>query len=89
MSLSSDDTVAFLNGHWVSIVSSNISAAVYDQEAEVLRLRNSDGSVYQYLGVTFSMAESFAAASSAGSWRWDYLRVRGTKTGSQVPYFRE
>lgn len=76
--------VAFLNGVWVGTPdSSNVGEAMYLPDSEELLIGfhggkpNEPMNYYEYAGITFDMAESFALADSKGKWVWDVLRRNG------------
>jgi len=78
---------AFLNEReWLPVQSSNVLAAKYDRQQQILLIRYKDGSDYPYRPVTPLEAESFALSSSKGSWVWDHLRVRKSRTAHQKQY---
>lgn len=77
---------AFLAGELTEVVSSHHRAAVYDAAGQKLTLIFRDGGAYEYYGVTLDMARSYAAAASKGTWVWDNLRVRGSKTAHKVAW---
>lgn len=84
--MSMSDIQAFMNGEWVSVTSSNHAAAMYDPEGQTLFIRFKSGQETQYLGVPPEIAEGYAVADSHGTYHWDHIRVRGSKTEHQYPY---
>lgn len=76
-----DSKSAFLFGAWMTVSSSNVAAAQWDEERQVMTIEFHDGSFYEYAHITAGDAESFADAPSKGGWVWDVLRVRGTVFG--------
>jgi hypothetical protein len=77
---------AFLTGEAeLSVVSSNVRSAVYNPQQGVLAVTYLNGKTYRYGSITVDEAASFARASSHGTWLWDNIRVRGSKTEHQKP----
>ncbi len=70
------------SGEWTSVVSSNVSEAMYDADREQLSIRFHSGRVYHYVGVPASMAAEFIRAPSKGIWvhrnlvvpEWSFIR---------------
>ncbi len=84
--MSEDDFI--LHGQWLDCASSNVAAAMFDRENQLLFIRYNNGSTYQYLGVPETYAIDFFHAPSKGKWCWDNLRVRGTKDGSRFGFIK-
>lgn len=53
--------------------SSNLAAADYDQEKQLLILDFLDGSQYQYPGVPLALYEGLLAAQSPGAYAFRYI----------------
>ena len=68
---------AFVAGERLVCSSSNVAAATYYPGRRVMTVEFLNGSAYTYAPVDDSMAASFAAAGSKGSWIWTHFRVRG------------
>ncbi len=72
--------------------SSNVESATYYPDEKRLRIQYHGGgrriSTYDYDNVDLAEAEAFLRAPSKGSWCWNYLRVRGSKTAHKKPYRR-
>ena len=70
----------FLDGKWALVpASSSVSRVRYSQDEEVLDVMFNDGRRYRYYGVDLREAWALQLCTSAGSFVWDYLRVRGSK----------
>ena len=91
------------SGDWRIIEgSTNVNRIAYNKISEKLYvefknwlpgmpigLTDGAGSIYRYGDVTLPEAISFYNATSAGTWVWDSLRVRGTWSGHKKPYALE
>lgn len=81
---SDQETLNFLNGVYTPTPdSSNVAGAFWNPDEEILHIAFHGGhpeegiSAYEYLGITYDMAMSFAEADSKGKWVWDILRRNG------------
>ena len=74
----------------LKVISSNVKNASYDEEEEILYVTYKNGGAYAYLRISELEARGFyfASFSSPGKWIWSNLRVRGSKTAHQKPYYR-
>jgi hypothetical protein len=72
-------------GERMSVSSSNVRAASYDARSQTLTVEYLDGRAYRYGDVSEDEALSFATTPSKGTYVWDYLRVRGSKTAHRKP----
>lgn len=76
----------FLYGNnWTSFTSTYLKAARYDWNTSTLQVLYPDGTVWSYRNVTPGEARDFYEAPSKGTWMWDNVRVRGTKSQHQKP----
>ncbi len=75
----------FLAGTWEPVDSSNVAEAAYDADASRLLVRFDSGHGHWY-AVSPSQARDFYEAPSKGTWLWDNVRVRGSKTEHRVPH---
>lgn len=76
------------DGKVITVNSSNVEAFRYDIEKKRLYVDYLDGSGYWYDGVPEKIAERAMTMQSKGDFVWDYLRIRGTKTGHKYPYHK-
>jgi hypothetical protein len=60
------------------VVSSNIEAVGYDQDAKKLRVKFKKGSTYEYDDVPFSEYEAMMDAESVGSYFASHIKDRYT-----------
>lgn len=67
-----EQTDAFLRGEWVSVSSSTVAEAAWDDENQILHVvfqgKLGQPSTYRYRPVGPGMARDFAAAQSKGKW---------------------
>lgn len=70
------------------VFSTNVEAAQYDHEKNILIITFKEGSQYAYSNVSLQEAVGFAQSASKGGWVWNNLRIRGTKHGHRKPYRR-
>lgn len=63
-----------------SLNSSAIAEVAYDDEAEVLELKYTNGTTYAYSGVPAEVFEGLLASSSAGSFVSAHIRDKFTTT---------
>jgi hypothetical protein len=75
-------------GELLLVRSSNVAAAQYFPEDEKLMVEFLNGSAYLYAGVGVEEARAFAEADSKGSWLWDNVRKRGSKTAHLKAFVR-
>lgn len=82
------DVDRYLDGDWLQVQSSNVSAIRYLPDDGALEVEYLNHGMYRYENVSLMEAQSFAEALSAGKWVWDHLRVRGrgNKYAFQKPY---
>lgn len=73
-------------GKTVTCVSSNATAARYEWLSRELTVQYGSGGAYAYFSVTPNEAAAFFSAESTGTWVWDHLRVRGSKTAHRKPF---
>ncbi len=66
--------------------SSNAAWAQYNHHDKELDVGFNNGGVYRYSNVDVREAIAFIKAASKGSWLWDNIRVRGSRTGHKKPY---
>lgn len=77
----------FVYEGWTFYVhSTNVDYAQYDIDKQELTIGYKGDGAYVYSNVSEEEAISFATAFSKGSWAWDRLRVRGSKTAHRKPY---
>jgi hypothetical protein len=88
MARSKKITSPLIKRSFIRVASSNISEAAYEPDKLVMTLRYKGGATYEYWLVSPSEWQSFLLAPSKGSWSWDFLRVRGSKTLHQKNYRR-
>ena len=69
-------------------ISSNVKKVSYDDEDEILYVTYKSGGEYAYLKVSELEARSFWFAVSKGKWIWSHIRVRGSKTLHQKPWYK-
>ena len=82
-------TEAFVyEGELLPVHSSNVAAAQYHLADSKMMVEFLDNSAYLYSNVTLDEAIQFATAQSKGSWVWDVLRVRGSKTDHKKPFVK-
>lgn len=65
-----------------TVKSSNIKAAGYDPQANVMRVRFSNGIEYDYAGVKVDTFNEFMSAKSQG--RYFNTNIKGKLSGSKV-----
>ena len=83
-------TAEFLNGKPKKIKSSYITHAKYDRENEILRLSfKNTPKWFRYEDISPKKAREFFNSDSKGSWFWDNIRVRGSRTEHQVSWSQE
>lgn len=84
-----DEVDEFVNGGYPLFVhSSNVRMAQYFPQDQKMMVEYGEGAAYLYSGVTQHEALSFAQAQSKGTWVWDHLRVRGSRTAHKKPYVK-
>ncbi len=66
--------------------SSNVHSCWYEIRQQQLFVQFHDGSLYRYESVTVGEAQAFVLSTSAGTFVWDNLRIRGTKLGARKEY---
>lgn len=86
---SGDEVEAFLyNQEPLMVHSTNVSMAQYYIDDQKLMVEFLNGAAYMYSAITEQEALNFAQAPSKGTWIWDHVRVRGSKTGSRKSFVR-
>ena len=75
----------------IYVHSSNVLAVQWWKESNQMAVvykgdNGKAGGTYLYQNVSRREAELFLAAPSKGSWIWDHLRFRGSKTAHRKPY---
>lgn len=84
MSAAADPTDFLLGAAWLDVASSNVARARYDPATETLTIAYQDGRAWDYDPISAEQAEAFARAESAGTWLWDNVRVRGSRSQHRV-----
>lgn len=84
--VSRESAEGFLNGEPLFVHSTNVVAAQYYADENKMQVEFKGGSAYLYSNVSLEEAWDFLEAGSKGSWIWDKLRVRGSKTAHRKPY---
>ena len=80
-------------GDWLDInIYGKVGAVRHDPKTSILYVRFPVGRSYAYKNCDIDLAIQLLNAGASkttpagGTWVWDHLRIRGTRTGHQKPY---
>lgn len=83
-----NQTSALRKREFFQVRSSNVKEAAWEPDKLVMTVRFHGNKTYEYWLVSHSEWLSFLMSPSKGSWVWDFLRVRGSKTAHQKSHRR-